>query len=276
MMELYIVLFLGLISRFSGAAGQQKSYIAESANVFTTAFLKYNMHFRPYNESSNPLLVNVQLDVVKILDINTEDSRMTSIVDIRLQWTDGRLYWYSDIIKYVTVNSTEVWTPDVYFLNMESQPETLINPRFLTIESTGRVYWYQRIKLVTPCSADPDAPGDLTCPVMFGSMQFPSSELDFDQIQCDYSKANNKRFNVTSFYKEEVMEEISGVPFAVSTIKRGSCVATVYVDMEARKKEQEASYKFSTQKGSMKSSSARVITSVLLTMMLSLTSMLRI
>ncbi|XP_052706333.1 uncharacterized protein LOC128181829 [Crassostrea angulata] len=197
-MELYLVLFLGLISRFSGTAGQQKSYIAESANVFTTAFLKYNMHFRPYNESANPLLINVRLDVVKILDVNIEDSRMTSIVDIRKQWVDGRLYWYSDLIKYVTVNSSEVWTPDVYFLNMESQPETLINPRFLTIESTGRVDWFQRIKLLTPCSSEPDTPGNLTCPVTFGSMQFPSSELDLNNIECDYNSENNKRVTMTA------------------------------------------------------------------------------
>lgn len=275
-MELYLVLFLGLISRFSGTAGQQKSYIAESANVFTTAFLKYNMHFRPYNESSNPLLINVRLDVVKILDVNIEDSRMTSIVDIRKQWVDGRLYWYSDLIKYVTVNSSEVWTPDVYFLNMESQPETLINPRFLTIESTGRVDWFQRIKLLTPCSSEPDTPGNLTCPVTFGSMQFPSSELDLNNIECDYNSENNKRFNVTSVYKEEVMEDLPGAPFDIRTIKRGSCVVNLFIDMEARKKEQEASYKYSAQRSSMNSSSVNVIASVFLTMMLSLTSMLRI
>lgn len=275
-MELYIVLFLGLISRFSGTAGQQKSYIAESANVFTTAFLKYNMHFRPYNESSDPLLINVRLDVVKILDVNTEDSRMTSIVDIRKQWTDGRLYWYSDIIKYVTVNSSEVWTPDVYFLNMESQPEILINPRFLTIESTGRVDWYQRIKLLTPCSSEPDNPGNLSCPVTFGSMQFPSSELDLNEIECNVSRANNKRFNVTSVYNEEAMEDLPGVPFAISTMTRGSCVVNLSIDMEARKKEQEAYYKYSAQKSSMNSSSVSVIAGVLVTVMLSLTSMLRI
>lgn len=274
MMELYIVLFLGLISRFSGTAGQQKSYIAESANVFTTAFLKYNMHFRPYNESSDPLLINVRLDVVKILDVNTEDSRMTSIVDIRKQWTDGRLYWYSDIIKYVTVNSSEVWTPDVYFLNMESQPETLINPRFLTIESTGRVYWYQRIKLLTPCTAEPDTPGNLSCPITFGSMQFPNSELDLNEIECDY-RANNTRFNVTSVYKDEEEEDLPGVPFAISTMTIGSCVVNLTIDTEARKKEQEAYNKYSAQKSSMNSSSVSDIASVLVTVMLSLTSMLK-
>lgn len=158
----------------------------------------------------------------------------------------------------------------------ESQPETLINPRFLTIESTGRVDWFQRIKLLTPCSSEPDTSGNLTCPVTFGSMQFPSSELDLNNIECDYNSENNKRFNVTSVYKEEVMEDLPGAPFDIRTIKRGSCVVNLFIDMEARKKEQEASYKYSAQRSSMNSSSVNVIASVFVTVMLSLTSMLRI
>ncbi|XP_048728841.2 uncharacterized protein LOC125646536 isoform X2 [Ostrea edulis] len=195
-MDVYIFLFLGLFSRFTGTDGQQKSYIAESANVFTTAFLKYNKYFRPYNESSDPVQVNVRVDFVRILDVDTDASSMTSIVDIRLQWVDGRLYWYSDIIKHVTVNSTEVWTPDVYFLNMESRPEILIEPRFLTIESTGKVYWYQRAKLRTPCTTESE--GEFSCSVTFGSMQFPQSELDFKRIICDNPENKQKLVKMTA------------------------------------------------------------------------------
>lgn len=156
----------------------------------------------------------------------------------------------------------------------ESQPETLINPRFLTIESTGRVYWYQRIKLLTPCTAEPDTPGNLSCPITFGSMQFPSSELDLNEIECDY-RANNTRFNVTSVYKDEEEEDLPGVPFAISTMTIGSCVVNLTIDTEARKKEQEAYNKYSAQKSSMNSSSVSDIASVLVTVMLSLTSMLK-
>lgn len=163
-----------------------------------------------------------------------------------------------------------------FFSFRESQPEILINPRFLTIESTGRVDWYQRIKLLTPCSSEPDNPGNLSCPVTFGSMQFPSSELDLNEIECNVSRANNKRFNVTSVYNEEAMEDLPGVPFAISTMTRGSCVVNLSIDMEARKKEQDAYYKYSAQKSSMNSSSVSVIEGVLVTVMLSLTSMLRI
>lgn len=266
-MDVYIFLFLGLFSRFTGTVGQ-KSYVAESSNVFTTAFLKYNKHFRPYNESATPLLLNVRFDLVKVLKVDPETPSMTSIVDTRFQWVDGRLYWYSDIIKHVTVNVTEVWTPDVYFLNMESQPEVLINPRFLTIESTGKVYWYQRTKLITPCSSESN--GDFICPVTFGSMQFPQSELDFDRIECEYSNANSKNVNVTSVAMEIDTEDLPRVPFSKSTSKRGSCVASISVDLEASNREKYSYQKFEAQRGNMKSSSVYIMAN-LVTVILSLT-----
>ncbi|XP_055997404.1 acetylcholine receptor subunit alpha-like isoform X1 [Ostrea edulis] len=256
-MDVYIFLFLGLFSRFTGTDGQQKSYIAESANVFTTAFLKYNKYFRPYNESSDPVQVNVRVDFVRILDVDTDASSMTSIVDIRLQWVDGRLYWYSDIIKHVTVNSTEVWTPDVYFLNMESRPEILIEPRFLTIESTGKVYWYQRAKLRTPCTTESE--GEFSCSVTFGSMQFPQSELDFKRIICDNPESQHGKVNVTSCVKEEAMDDLSGVPFLQNTVKRGMCIVNVSVDMEAKKRDQLQHYKVEPRQSSMTSSSVCVL-----------------
>ena len=159
-------------------------------------------------------------------------------------------------------------------ISRESEPEILINPRFLTIESSGKVYWYQRVKLLTPCTGS----GNLTCPVTFGSMQFPSSELDFDQIYCDYSNStkNSRRFNVTSVEKEEVTEELPGVPFTKKMIRRGSCTASLSIDSKPMKKQEEDDGPCSTKKASIQSSSGSVITNFGVILIASLSSMVMI
>lgn len=130
------------------------------------------------------------------------------------------------------------------FLFREFQLEIFINLWFLMIEFIGRVDWFQWIKFFIFCSLEFDIFGNLICLVMFGFMQFFSSEFDFNNIECDYNSENNKWFNVIFVYKEEVMEDLFGVFFDIRMIKRGSCVVNLFIDMEVRKKEQEVFYKY--------------------------------
>lgn len=143
------------------------------------------------------------------------------------------------------------------FSNRESRPEILIEPRFLTIESTGKVYWYQRAKLRTPCTTESE--GEFSCSVTFGSMQFPQSELDFNRIICDNPESQHGKVNVTSCVKEEAMDDLSGVPFLQNTVKRGMCIVNVSVDMEAKKRDQLQHYKVEPRQSSMTSSSVCVL-----------------
>ncbi|KAK3088901.1 hypothetical protein FSP39_025232 [Pinctada imbricata] len=240
-----------------------EDFYGETGNVFSTVFHKYNSNFRPYDSSLSEAIavpITVNMTVVRLGEYDMQKMEMQSIIDLRIRWRDGRLYWYSDIINYITVNNSDVWTPDVEFLNADSPPVLVINPRYLIVQKTGEVFWYRRFKVTTSCHREKDNDDKIICPIRIGSFQFSTNEQIFSSINCtsteidlsadipitynvskpptNSSSAGNmtsipvdfyenyiviNNMNITDFYSAVAENQVLEIPYGNSIVSEASC-----------------------------------------------------
>lgn len=198
-------------------------YNKDTNHVFKTIFFKYNKRIRPYEPTNPSVSVNIDMTLVGITDIDKEKNELEAVYDITVYWRDIRLYWYSDI-KYVTVNASTVWTPDVEFLNAVKAPQNVIDPRFVLIDYNGVVFWSRRFLLRTACLMNETA-NVHDCPVTIGSYQLPVQEQKFGDANCSLDdRFNNNNVEILDIYMTESERELKNHVFKNSTASEAHCL----------------------------------------------------
>ena len=89
-------------------------------------FENYNPKVRPIFESNQPVVVDIILELVKILAVDEIHQTFKTSVNIKLRWFDERLVWnkteYGNINKIVFPLDKNIWVPDLMNLNAAYLP----------------------------------------------------------------------------------------------------------------------------------------------------------
>lgn len=130
-----------------------------------------------------PVLVNISLDLVGIVDINEKDGYMTTALFPKIQWTDPRLTWNESLcggIKEIEIPAEDIWVPDIEVYNSfkESMADNAMHP-IVTVLSNGMATYVPRRHVQTPCHFDLlNFPYDSqVCELVMGSWMYEMSKV---------------------------------------------------------------------------------------------------
>ena len=124
--------------------------------LYKDVFDNYNPKVRPVFNVSEPLLVNISLDLVKILEVDEINQTFKITVNLLVSWIDEFLTWdgkkYGEIHKMVIPLDKNIWSPDLMNWNAAYNPgefgQKYASP---SIFSNGLVLVWTRVNLETQC-----------------------------------------------------------------------------------------------------------------------------
>ena len=97
--------------------------------LYNDIFENYNPKVRPDVEGDKPVVVDINMDLVKILAVDEINQTFKSTVNVLLIWTDERLVWnvtdYGNIHKLVFPLDKNIWVPDLMNFNAVYHPGDL-------------------------------------------------------------------------------------------------------------------------------------------------------
>ena len=124
--------------------------------LYGDLFENYNPNVRPDVDADNPVVVNITMDLVKILAVDEINQTYKTTVNILLIWTDERLVWnvtdYGNIHKLVFPLDKNLWVPDLMNFNAAYHPgEFGQKYAYPNIIYNGVVFIWVRVNLETQC-----------------------------------------------------------------------------------------------------------------------------
>ncbi|CAH1254222.1 CHRNA7 [Branchiostoma lanceolatum] len=156
-MEVRTSLFLGAIVVWvyclQGLVGQ-----------FTAAPLRekllenYDRRVRPVRDQNTPVTLDVDVALRQVVDLNELQEVFTTLLWLRLYWTDELLQWNAsqyDGLTSTTFHSSEVWRPDIFLINNIGEGSgNLLPVTDVSVSSEGRVAWRQPSMFSSSCKVD--------------------------------------------------------------------------------------------------------------------------
>ncbi|OQR67897.1 acetylcholine receptor subunit alpha-type acr-16-like, partial [Tropilaelaps mercedesae] len=113
----------------------------------------YNTIERPTENHNQPVVVEVDIDLQKIIKMDPNVGEMTSNVWLRMSWKDVNLDWEPhqyDNLSTIRLPSSEIWHPDIHFYNGVSEQ---IASTLAVVTSRGKVDLLSPATVTTRCSA---------------------------------------------------------------------------------------------------------------------------
>merc|ERR1711936_1179463 len=107
--------------------------------------------------SSVPIVVNMETMLKKIVEYDYEKGILTSMVWLDFQWMDDYLQWNPEEFEGITqiqLPPNKVWTPDIFLFNDVTGrfgDELMRSRPYLVIENNGDVRWIPPLVLKTIC-----------------------------------------------------------------------------------------------------------------------------
>ena len=124
--------------------------------LYKAIFDNYNPNVRPLLNFSEPVIVNISLDLVKILEVDEINQTFKVTVNLLVTWVDEFLRWneseYGGISKIVFPLDRNIWSPDLMNWNAAYNPgEFGQKYAFPSVYSYGLVALWTRVNLETQC-----------------------------------------------------------------------------------------------------------------------------
>ncbi|EDO45735.1 predicted protein, partial [Nematostella vectensis] len=145
----------------------------------------YSRNIIPQKYKDIPIKIKFDIALNQIIDLDERLQTITTIVWVRLYWTDFRLRWnhtkYGGIKSFVTP-SRQLWLPDITLYNnandnYEKEKEEYYG---LTVNSDGSIGWYYPTIFKSSCTIDVTyfPFDDQKCILKFGSWSYHGLSLD--------------------------------------------------------------------------------------------------
>lgn len=174
-------------------------YREEAIQIINSIFHKYNGRVAPlpYPE---PVTLDIHMSLVAVQDLDVDEQYLDTVVDLEIEWNDGRLQWYPLVVTKITVESESVWKPELSVINALDSP-TAVNDPDLVVKSTGTIYWFRRLKLRTYCKTNSSNTEDpIECAISLGSRLYDTNEQDFNKNE------ETNSFDVSSAFSDQKWE----------------------------------------------------------------------
>ena len=130
MLKKFIVLLFGLFSL--GNANKEEKELSDYL------FEDYDKTTRPIKNYNEPVLVEMGLGVQTLESFNQKEESLALNIWVRSNWNDNNLGWgnYSNL-TFLSVNTDDIWTPDIELLNAASKPEIYTLKGGVNLYDTG-------------------------------------------------------------------------------------------------------------------------------------------
>jgi len=217
-MEIFLLLTVFL---FSGILGEEKELFQSQEKKLIRKLLEnYTSRGRPVKDETKPVQVSIGLTLQQILNIDIEESSMTGIYWINIEWVDDYLAWSEDDeaqnIGKIILSADDIWMPDIEVYNM-IDAKYLKREETVVVESTGSVMWIPAMKIKSSCFLDPFKENQ-TCELKFGSWNYNGLEIDL-KLKSDTvdvaTLLKNREWEVvkTAANRNEVLYECCPEPY---------------------------------------------------------------
>ena len=124
--------------------------------LYKNLFENYNPKVRPVFSADKTVVVNITLDLVKILAVDEINQTFKTTVNVLIMWLDERLTWnttdYGNIHNLVFPLDKNIWMPDLMNINAAYHPgEFGQKYAFPNVLHDGMVVIWMRVNLETQC-----------------------------------------------------------------------------------------------------------------------------
>ncbi|XP_019637921.1 PREDICTED: neuronal acetylcholine receptor subunit alpha-10-like [Branchiostoma belcheri] len=156
-----------------------------NANLRQDILRKYDKNVRPVRNFSRPTEVRMDVSLRQILGLAEREQVLTSLLWIRMYWTDEYLSWdpdQYDELDVIRIPSGDIWLPDIFLYNNADVWQTgeLATNTDVSVTSDGDVTWLQPITARTSCKVHTGLfPFDnQVCDLLLGSWSYDGTEID--------------------------------------------------------------------------------------------------
>lgn len=157
---------------------------SEEERLIKNLFKGYNKLIRPVRNSSDHVVITMDLVLLQLINVYEKDQEMKTNVWINLKWRDYQFDWQKKDYKVgsVRVPPDRVWTPDiVLFNNADGNYEASYKPNILLYgdEPGANVMWIPPAIYKSSCTIDVRYfPFDeQVCDMRFGSWTFDAQQV---------------------------------------------------------------------------------------------------
>ena len=186
MLKIFLFLLLSFSPKGSSSVIDEKQLRADLFN-------NYSKDIIPKQDHSSPINVEMGIAIQTLEEFNQKVENIKLNIWLRMNWNDEFLKWDKNLygnISFLSVNSNDIWTPDIELYNAASLPELYYLKGGMMLYNSGNILWSRPMIFKLSCSLDlEDFPFDKqTCSMTFGSWIFGDNYLNLTAYE-DSSKA---------------------------------------------------------------------------------------
>jgi hypothetical protein len=182
----------------------------EENNLRSEIFNGYNKNVRPVDTFSKQMDVTIGLAVQNIESFNQIEETIQLNIWLRKYWKNDILNWNTSetAITQLSLNSDDVWTPDIELLNAATQPDIYTLKGGMYLYSDGSMLWSMPAVYKFSCALQlENFPFDTQdCSLKFGSWTYDNTLLTVNphgtaSTQIDVLDSfSHSEWNLQSFY----------------------------------------------------------------------------
>uniref|UniRef100_A0A8C0GQ48 5-hydroxytryptamine receptor 3B n=1 Tax=Chelonoidis abingdonii TaxID=106734 RepID=A0A8C0GQ48_CHEAB len=158
--------------------------------------LNYSKGVRPVRNWSKATTVYLDLFVHAVLDVDTQNQKLTTSIWFRQMWKDEFLTWNSSLydgIREISLPLSTLWSPDIVineFVDVSRSPDL----PYVYVNAAGMIKNYKPMQVVSACSLEAYAfPFDTqNCSLTFSSILHTVEDVDLAFWRSQEDIKNNK------------------------------------------------------------------------------------
>ncbi|KAM9114034.1 5-hydroxytryptamine receptor 3B [Pangshura tecta] len=158
--------------------------------------LNYSKGVRPVRNWSKATTVYLDLFVHAVLDVDTQNQKLTTSIWFRQMWKDEFLTWNSSLydgIREISLPLSTLWSPDIVineFVDVSRSPDL----PYVYVNAAGMIKNYKPMQVVSACSLEAYAfPFDTqNCSLTFSSILHTVEDVDLTFWRSREDIKNNK------------------------------------------------------------------------------------
>ncbi|CAL8356979.1 unnamed protein product [Merluccius merluccius] len=146
--HLYVCLYIMALAVQESLQGEHQR------KLYKELLANYNRLERPVVNDSTPILVELGLTLLQIIDVDEKNQVLMTNSWLQLHWTDAYLTWNPENypgVQNLRFPSDQIWTPDILLYNRSESdthhhPVTLGSSRYFTQGLRRRTLWWCRVE----------------------------------------------------------------------------------------------------------------------------------
>jgi hypothetical protein len=181
-------------------------------NLRRDLFTNYSKNIRPVINYDDAVELRYGIEIVSLDYFDQKAESIELNLNMIFRWTDEYLSWnlFEYGIDYISVDKSEIWTPDVEMYNAGSQPVDYDSRGAMKLYFTGDVIWVRPIRYQFSCKLDLRRfPYDTqTCTMLFGSWKFSKEFFNLEPFS-ELAEFSNISVSEDFYHNEWAIANIS-------------------------------------------------------------------